>query len=260
MTTQQIAYTTRRAAFFAGMRSMIPLEIGGIPFGIIFGALAISSGLSPFAAMGMSLFVFAGSAQFIGVGLVAQGATLPIIWLTTFIVNLRHTLYAASLAPYVKHLPQRWLFPLGATLTDESYVMTINHYQNVPPYPYQHWFYLGANLGMYIPWQLSTLVGVVTGSIIPDSTLRGLDFAMSATFISMVIPMLNKRPAVLAVLVSATTAVVAHGLPNQLWLILAAVLGVIAGVIGEMMWGIPETAAPATAPVAEPDLYDGQMP
>src|SRR5258707_111019 len=99
---------TRPSEFISGMRDTIPLEVGGIPFGIIFGALAVNSGLSPAAAMGFSLFVYAGSAQFIGANLVGQGVGIPLIVFTTFIINVRHTLYGATLAPHMKHLSQRW--------------------------------------------------------------------------------------------------------------------------------------------------------
>jgi hypothetical protein len=95
------------------------LVIGATPFGIIFGALAINSGISATGASLMSALVFAGSAQFIATGLVANGAAPSLIVLTTFVVNLRHALYAASLAPFLKHLPQGWLALLGFWLTDD---------------------------------------------------------------------------------------------------------------------------------------------
>ncbi|MEO1444361.1 MAG: AzlC family ABC transporter permease [Chloroflexota bacterium] len=102
-------FSTRRAAFVGGMRDTIPMVVGATPFGIIFGAFAVTqAGLSFWGAMGFSLFVFAGSAQFIGATLLAQGTGIGIIVLTTFIVNVRHALYGASLAPYMKHLQRRW--------------------------------------------------------------------------------------------------------------------------------------------------------
>ena len=112
---------SRRSEFIAGWRDTFPLVLGATPFGLIFGAQAVAVGLSPAAALGMSLFVFAGSAQFIGVLLVGQHTSLVIIVLTTFVVNLRHALYSITLAPSLKHLPQRWLLPLGFLLTDETY-------------------------------------------------------------------------------------------------------------------------------------------
>jgi len=103
---------TRTAEFWGGVRATIPLVIGAIPFGIIFGALAVNSGLSAGATAAMSAFVFAGSSQFIAAGLFGGGAGVLIIILTTFVVNLRHSLYSVTLAPHMKHLPQRWLAPL----------------------------------------------------------------------------------------------------------------------------------------------------
>src|SRR5689334_22326555 len=134
---------TRRSEFIAGMRDTLPLEVGAIPFGIIFGALAVNSGLSPFAAMGFSLFVYAGSSQFIGANLVAQGVGIPLIIFTTFIVNVRHALYGVTLAPYVKHLPQRWLLPLGFWLTDETFVMVVTRYNQPDTSPFKHWYHFG---------------------------------------------------------------------------------------------------------------------
>lgn len=232
---------TRRSEFAAGFRDMTPLIIGGIPFGIIYGALAVASGISPWTTLAMSLFVFAGSSQFIAVGLIAGGASIPVIILTTFVVNLRHALYSASLAPFVRHLPQRWLLPLAAMLTDESFLVTIRRYERTDSSPNKHWYYLGSNLGMYIPWQISTLIGILFGAVIPDASQLGLDFAMSATFIGMLVPAIKGRPVLLAVVVAGVTAILAHGLPNQIGLFLAAVLGVIAGVIGERLW--PDQAA-----------------
>ena len=233
------AAPTWRSEFYAGMRDMTPLIIGGIPFGIIFGALAVASGLSPWTAMAMSLFVFAGSAQFIAVGLFAGGASLPVIVLTTFVVNLRHALYSASLAPYVRHLPQRWLVPLGGMLTDESFLVTIRRYEAGGDLTHAQWYYLGSNLGMYVPWALSTLVGIIFGVIIPDPARFGLDFAMSATFIGMLIPTIKGRPVLLSVVVAGVTAVLAFPLPNNIGLFVAAIAGVIAGVIGERLWPSP---------------------
>lgn len=91
-----------------GARDTIPMLIGALPFGIIFGTLAVSSGLSAGATLAMSALVFAGSAQFIAISLIASGTGLVVILLTTLIVNLRHMLYSASMLPYVRHLPQRW--------------------------------------------------------------------------------------------------------------------------------------------------------
>jgi 4-azaleucine resistance transporter AzlC len=233
--------STPRSEFIAGFKATIPLEVGAIPFGIIYGALAVTSGLSPAAAMGMSLFVFAGSSQFIAAGLVANGTGIGIIVLTTFFVNLRHALYSTTLAPHMKHLSQKWLLPLGFWLTDESFVVAANRYGEEDDSPHKHWFFLGSAVTMYANWQLCTLIGIVAGQAIPDPLSWGLDFAMVVTFLGMVIPMVKNRATLAAVIVSATVAVVGNGLPNMMGLILAALAGVAVGVILDGKVGTQKT-------------------
>lgn len=228
------------------MKATTPLVVSGVPFGIIFGAVAITSGLSPAAAAGMSAFVYAGSAQFIATGLVAGGVPLAVIILTTFVVNLRHALYSASLGPYMKRLSQRWLMPLGFLLTDETFLVTIQRYERDPGAPHKHWFMLGSAFFMYTSWQLCTWVGIVAGQSVPDPRGWGLDFAMEVTFTGMLVPMLKNRPTLAAVIVASVTAVAARGLPNQLGLMVAALLGVAAGMVAQSLSGTAQAAPTST--------------
>jgi 4-azaleucine resistance transporter AzlC len=233
MTTQTNTLHTRRGEFLAGIKDTIPLIIGAIPFGIIFGAVAVTGGLSPAGAMGLSLWVFAGSAQFIGAGLFSQGASIGVIVLTTFFVNLRHALYGASLAPYVKHLSHRWLLPLGFWLTDESYAVVIRHYQQHDESPYKHWYFFGSELFMYINWQTCTIIGIIAGQNFSSLVNLGLDFALVVTFIGIVIPLIVNRPMLICALVAGVTGVLANDMPNKLGLMVAALAGITAGMIAE---------------------------
>lgn len=217
------------------MKTTFPLIIGAIPFGIIFGALAITAGLSPAGTLGMSLIVFAGSSQFIAAGLIAAGVGTSTIIVTTLVVNLRHALYATTLAPHMKHLPQKWLLPLGFWLTDESFIVTVGRYSEGDESPYKHWFFLGSAVFMYANWQLCTYIGLVAGQAIPDPGSWGLDYAMIVTFIGMLVPMVINRPVLITVLVSGATATVTHNLPNQMGLFIAAILGTAVGVAVERL-------------------------
>jgi 4-azaleucine resistance transporter AzlC len=234
---------TRRDELVAGVKDTLPMIVGAIPFGVIFGAVAVTSGLSPVAVMAMSLLVFAGSSQFIAAGLVAQGAGVALIVLTTFIVNVRHALYSASLAPYMRQLSQRWLLPLGFWLTDETYAVVIRRYQREDDdSPYKHWYMLGSSVSMYINWQFCTGVGIIAGGALDNAAELGLDFAMSATFIAIVVPLLVSRPMLLAMLTSGTVALLADGLPNKMGLMLAALLGIAVGVLADRAAGSREPA------------------
>ncbi len=226
-------YTPHRE-FLAGMKDTIPLIVGAMPFGIIFGALSLSAGLSTVTTMSLSLFVFAGSAQFIAAGLITQGASIGIIILTTFIVNLRHALYSASLAPYMKHLSQKWLLPLGFWLTDETYAVVIRRYPEDDESPYKQWYHLGSSLLMYTNWQLCTFIGIIAGQQLDNLKEFGLDFALVVTFIGIVVPLIVSRPMLMCTAVSGATAILARGLPNNLSLMVAALAGIAAGVLTDV--------------------------
>ena len=239
MMTQAIVRSKTRvissphSEFLAGAKDTFPLVVGAIPFGIIFGTLAAGSGLSFAGTAAMSAAVFAGSSQFIAVGLIATGTNWPYIVLTTFVVNLRHALYSATLAPHVKHLSSSWHIPLAFWLTDETFVIAANRYNQADSPPHKHWYYLGSALFMYLNWNTCTWLGLTLGQFIPNAAAWGLDFAMPVTFISLVVPYLKNRPMLAAVIVSGLVAVLAYPLPNQLGLILAAVAGIMAGIVAE---------------------------
>ena len=217
--------------FWAGVRAEIPLLIGVIPFGLIYGALAIGAGLSPAAAQMMSSLVFAGSAQFITAQLVHESTPGFVIVLTIAVLNLRHMLYSASLAPYVASLPMRWKVLLSYLLTDEAYAPTILHYEKEGSTPHAHWFWLGAGCALWVFWQLSTAVGIFLGAAIPESW--SLEFALPLTFIAMLVPVLRDRPGIAAALSAGVVALIAYPLPYKLGLIAAALAGILVGTILE---------------------------
>ena len=226
---------TRRTQFWAGARDSLPLIIGAIPFGIIFGTLSGGAGLSAAGAMGMSLFVFAGSAQFIAMGLVGAGTAWPMIVLTTFVVNFRHLLYTATLLPYLQRLPRRWQVVLAFGLTDETFAVAVGHWRKEDSDPYAHWYQFGSMAFMYVNWNLCTVIGLVAGRMLQGIGGWGLDFAMVAAFIGMVIPYLTDKPSYCVVWVSGLSALACNGLPHKLGLIVASVLGMAAGVLAETL-------------------------
>jgi len=217
--------------FWAGVRAEIPLLIGVFPFGMIYGALALNAGLSKLASQMMSSIVFAGSAQFITTQLVSEATPGLVIVLTIAVVNLRHMLYSASLAPYLASLSTRWKVLLSYLLTDEAYAPTILQYEKEGLTPFSHWFLLGAGFALWFNWQVSTALGIFLGTAIPDSW--SLDFALPLTFIAMVVPTLKNRPAIAAALSAGVVALVTYSLPYRVGLILAALVGIGVGTVLE---------------------------
>jgi len=220
-----------RKLFWEGVRAEIPLLIGVFPFGMIYGALALNAGLSKAASQMMSSIVFAGSAQFVTAQLVHDAAPGFVIILTIAVVNLRHMLYSASLAPYLQNLPLRWKVLLSYLLTDEAYAPTILKYEKDGITPFSHWFLFGAGLSLWTIWQISTALGIFLGTAIPESW--SLDFALPLTFIAMVVPTLKKQPTIAAALSAGITAILAYNLPFKLGIILAALVGIVVGTLME---------------------------
>lgn len=226
---------TRKQNFLAGVRDEAPIILGVAPFGLIFGALAVSVGLSPALGQAMSSVIFAGSAQFITAQLFGAGASGLVILMVVFVVNLRHALYSASIAPYVKHLGPAWKVLLAYLLTDEAYAVVITHYQRDAREPEvpdrRHWYFLGAGLTLWTSWQISTAAGLLVGARLPASWPTG--FFLPLTFIALVVPALRDRASVVAAAVAGMVGLAASGLPLKTGLLLAAVAGIAAGMLSE---------------------------
>lgn len=215
------------------MRDTLPLLLGALPFALIYGTLAAGSGLSAAAALAMSALVFAGSSQFIAVGLIAAQTPVAIIVFTTLIVNLRHLLYSATLLPYLKDLPQRWRVPLAFWLTDETFAVSVHRYGKPDASPCKHWYQFGSSIAMYLNWQLWCAVGLLLGNRIPDAQDWGLDVAMPVTFIGMLIPFLNGQPAVVCALTAGIASLLTIDLPYRLGLVVSALAGVGSGIAAQ---------------------------
>ncbi len=216
-----------------GMRDTIPMVIGAIPFGIIFGTLANANGLTKLEIIALSAIVFAGSSQFIVLGLFAAGVNWPVVILTTGVVNLRHLLYSATMVPHVKRLSQLWKALLSFGLTDESFAVAIRRYEDNDDPKSKHWYFLGSIAIMYGNWQICTWIGMGLGRQIPWLTDLGLEFAMLVTFIAMVTPYLRTSPMWVATLAAGISAVFTYALPYKAGLLLSAIVGIVAGMMME---------------------------
>ena len=207
--------------FRAGIRDTLPLMLGVFPFGLAYGIFAQSMGLTPGETILMSLTVFAGAAQFISLPMFAAGAGLMMISLTTLLINLRHLLMGASLAPYMEKLPLAWKAFLCFGMADETYAVAISRAQAIG---YSRDYHFGCNATGYVTWGVSTVLGVVLGSYISDPLSWGLDFAMPATFLALLIPRLTDRTSLLVCLVAVLVSVAAALLIPGKWYIILACL------------------------------------
>ena len=221
------AITTRSQEFWTGVRQELPLQLGVAPFGLVFGVLGLASGLTPLQTILLSSIIFGGASQVVFAQLWGAGVPAPVVGASVSVVNLRHTLYSASIAPYLRRLPLIWRIPLAYLLTDEAYAVTINRLRTEPASAYQHYHLLGTGMTLWICWQISTITGVIFGATIPQSWSLG--FAIPLTFIAIVAPAIRRRADLAACLTAGIISVIGQPLPWKGWIILAAIGGIAAG-------------------------------
>lgn len=226
-----LQYTTGKEAFFGGVRALLPLTPGVIPFGLVTGITAVEQGLSAGTTLGMTLLFFAGSAQMVALQLLRDDAFALVILLTVMVINLRFVMYSASIAPHLHHLPRRWKWPLSYMLSDQAYALSIVEFSSGGLASFGHWYFAGTAVSMWLSWQLSVMAGVFLGAGISASW--SLDFAIPLAFLALLVPAIRNSASLAAACVGGVVAVLAVDMPYNLGLLLASLCGVLAGLVVE---------------------------
>jgi 4-azaleucine resistance transporter AzlC len=176
-------------------------------FGVVFGLTARSAGFSPIEAIAFSVIVFAGASQFAAAGMVAAGFAWPAIVVLTALINARHLLYSAALAPWLRSQPFLKRVVMAHLLTDESFALASVHFERLGRAdPAGYW--LAAVGSTFIPWNLATILGVVGGQFIPDPRVLGLDIVFPAAMAGLAVGLTYGRREVVAAGVGVVCAVV----------------------------------------------------
>ena len=198
-------------SFKNGIVAGIPIAIGYIPIAIAFGLLAKTSGVPTYATILMSLVVFAGASQFVGVNLLVLGISYPEIILTTFILNFRHFLMSASISQRVENNHSRKLLSIiSFGITDETFmVASLRKEEKLPPL-----FILGVNLIAFSSWNIGTWIGVFLGSGLPDSVQSSMGIALYVMFIGLLVPSIRKsRPYLIVAIIAIGIGSIIHWIP-----------------------------------------------
>jgi 4-azaleucine resistance transporter AzlC len=209
-----------------GIRDTLPLVLAAIPFGILFGALCQAFGLPIALCLAMSIFVFAGSSQFVAVNLLGAGTPWLIVIGATFIVNLRHMMYSANLMKQVRDFSQIKRAMIAFGLTDETFATVLNRLIKHPAEGLSAHYYFGSYGFMYLNWIFCSWLGFVLGAQLEDPASWGLDVAMVVAFIGIVTPLLKNHLMWLSAILAGTTAVLCYELPFQLGIVASAVVAI----------------------------------
>lgn len=238
-------YPSARHAFMHGVRVLLPLTPGVIPFGLVTGVTAINMGLSPATTLGMAAMFYSGSAQMAVLQLMHSGVVPIAIVVTAWIINLRFIMYGATFAPHLQHLPRRWSWPSAYLLSDQSFALCSLKAFSGELGPYLFPFYAGTAVAMWLAWMLSVVAGVYVGASIPENWSLG--FAIPLSFLALLVPGIRSKPSLGAAVVGGLLAVWLVRLPYNLGLIVASLGGIVAGLWIERLTNASgKSAAPAT--------------
>ncbi|GAB6180861.1 AzlC family ABC transporter permease [Desulfotomaculum defluvii] len=216
-----------------GIHDSIPIILGYLPLGVAFGVLANQVGMSIIQATMMSVLCFTGAGQYIALGVMQVGGAVFTIIVANALVNLRYLLFSTSLVPYLKgQVPTPIGTLLSYGLTDETYAVAMNRYQDHPPTA----SYMAAlNICSHLGWITSTLLGAILGSFIGDTDRLGLNFTLPAMYICLLVFIVNRKSDVIVALASALLCLlIGYLLPatmgNMFNIIIATVIAASLGV------------------------------
>ena len=207
--------------FIKGILDILPLMIPVVPFGIIYGVIGVEIGLSPMEVFAMSFVIFAGSSQIAFAQLFAAGASPLVMISSVAVINSRHILYGAVLAEYLGKLRLTWKILLSYLMADQAFSVSSAYFKKNVKNKNVHFHMLGSGLTLWSLWQLSTLIGIVLGNIVPAQL--GLEFAIPLTFFSLILSELRKLDHVIIILISGICSVLTYNFPFKIYIIFSAI-------------------------------------
>lgn len=216
-------------AFWLGVRDLMPLVSGVLPFGLIAGATGVSMGMTPEMIMGMTILFFAGSAQLAAYSLIQDNAPFIIIVFTVLVINFRFVIYSASFAPLLGPLKKRYRLPLTFMLSDQVYGLCSMPEQQAKSKGERVFYLAGVAISMALSWFISVALGVALGASIPASW--SLEFTIPLAFLAMLVTTITNRRLFLVACISALCAIAFQLLPYNIGFIAAVVAGVSCGLL-----------------------------
>lgn len=209
-----------------GFYDVSPLLLPVVPFGIIFGAIGIELGFGPYITYATSIIIFSGASQIVFFQLLSNGASSIIAITSSSVVSTRHLLYGAVVVQYLSKLSLTWKIFLSYLLTDQSFAVSQEFFKKNPNDEYKHYYLLGAGLTLWTIWQITTIIGILLGSIVPDEL--GLAFTIPLTFLALLISYFRKIDHLFVILISGLSSIIFYDAPFKSYIIISSLLSLTA--------------------------------
>lgn len=221
-----------RTAIRRGVTDALPLYVPAVPFALVIGLAIVESGVNVFAGWSGSWLIFGGAAQLTLISLLGSGAAVIAAITAALVVNARHLMYSAAMAPTFQKQPTwfRWLGPY--VLIDQMFALAVIEETHSDPDEFRS-YYLGAGLTFWTLWQATTALGIAIGPVVPEDW--NLEFAVPLLFVGLIVIGIDRSSKLIAALVGAGVTFLFAGLPNRSGLLIGALVGVVVGTIVERM-------------------------
>ena len=215
--------------FFEGVVDILPLMIPVVPFGIIFGAIGIELGFGPYLTYATSIIIFSGASQIVVLQLLSSGASSLVVLTSSSVVSTRHLLYGAVVNQHISQLSIFWKFGLSYLLTDQAFAVSNEYFKNNNNNKLKHYHLIGSGLTLWIIWQITTIIGIILGSIVPDEL--GLVFTIPLTFLALLVNYLREVNHIIVIILSGLSSILFFDMPFKSYIIISSIIALLGATI-----------------------------
>ena len=215
--------------FWSGTVDVLPLMIPVVPFGIIFGAIGIELGFGPYLTYATSIIIFSGASQIVILQLLSSGATSLIAITSSSVVSTRHLLYGAVVSQHLNHLSIYWKIGLSYLLTDQAFAVSNEYFKKNNSNKNKHYHLVGSGFTLWFIWQLTTIIGIILGSIVPEEL--GLTFTIPLTFLALLVNYLRNLDHLIVIIISGVSSIIFFDSPFKSYIILSSIIALFGATI-----------------------------
>ena len=213
---------TKKQNFVRGFIDVLPLIIPVIPFGIIFGAIGIELGFGPYVTYATSIIIFSGASQIVFFQLLSAGASSLVAITSSSVISTRHLLYGAVVNQYLSNLSIYWKIGLSYILTDQAFAVSNEYFKKNMNDKFKHYYLLGSGITLWMVWQLTTIIGILLGSIVPEEL--GLTFTIPLTFLALLINYFRKIDHLIVIIISGILSIILYDAPFKSYIIFSSLI------------------------------------
>ncbi|HJM78053.1 MAG TPA: AzlC family ABC transporter permease [Candidatus Pelagibacter bacterium] len=211
--------------FFKASIDVLPLLIPVVPFGIIFGAIGIELGFGPYVTYATSIIIFSGASQIVFFQLLSAGASSIVAITSSSVISTRHLLYGAVMNQYLSNLSIYWKIGLSYILTDQAFAVSNEYFKKNKKDKFKHYYLLGAGVTLWITWQITTVIGILLGSVVPEEL--GLTFTIPLTFLALLINYFRKIDHVIVIIASGVLSIIMYDAPFKSYIIFSSLISLL---------------------------------